>query len=101
MIQVVFNDAGSETDKRIQASISSLIKNRLQKVVSCDCTQSNVIVSVAGEWRSGDFQIKEITACCNGSYEKANGALTQSPQGTSAPLADLKSGFAQSAFSLR
>lgn len=102
MVQVVFNDAGNEADKRIQSSIASLIKNKLQNSVSCECMASHVVVSVGGEWQSGDFEIRNVTACCDGSRDKARDALMQAPETVSAPLASANNRFrAQSAFSLR
>ena len=77
MVQVVFSAAGSdEKERKVQSSIATLVKKQVSSNVKCNCSKSHVVVTIGGEWRTGDFEVKELAGCCLDSLAAASEVMT-------------------------
>jgi hypothetical protein len=72
----MFDGPGKDAaDKRIQHSIANLVKRRLAGL-KCECKYSNLVVTIGGDWRTGEFKVKELTGCCLNSASIAHDTLS-------------------------
>jgi len=75
VIRVIFEGVGVDAhDKVVQSSIANLIKKQLERV-TCDCLGCHIVVCVGGPWRTGEYEVQEVTSCCLKALAAANQCL--------------------------